>query len=175
MLGVPRSRAGKFIAGIFLGVGTAFGALAGELPDPEGPVVLTVSGNISATNGDGVALFDLEMLRELETRSFTTETIWTDGPQTFEGASLDDFLLKIGVEEGQLTATAVNDYEIDIPVSDAVSDGPIIAYAVNGKAMTLRDKGPLWIVYPYDAKPEYRSEVIYARSIWQLDRIAVDR
>jgi hypothetical protein len=39
--------------------------------------------------------------------------------------------------------------------------------------MTVRDKGPLWIVYPYDAKPEYRQELIYSRSIWQLDHIEV--
>ncbi|RYH00603.1 oxidoreductase, partial [Salipiger sp. IMCC34102] len=39
--------------------------------------------------------------------------------------------------------------------------------------MQVRDKGPLWIVYPYDDTPEYRSEVIYSRSIWQLDRIEV--
>ena len=41
--------------------------------------------------------------------------------------------------------------------------------------MTLRDKGPLWLVYPYDADTAYQSEVIYARSVWQLDRIEVLR
>ncbi|MDP5360810.1 MAG: oxidoreductase, partial [Paracoccaceae bacterium] len=34
-------------------------------------------------------------------------------------------------------------------------------------------KGPLWVVYPYDMSADYRSEVIYYRSIWQLDRIEV--
>jgi hypothetical protein len=29
----------------------------------------------------------------------------------------------------------------------------------------------LWIVYPYDRSPDYQSETIYARSIWQLRRI----
>jgi hypothetical protein len=32
----------------------------------------------------------------------------------------------------------------------------------------VRDKGPLWVVYPYDSKPDYQSELIYVRSIWQL-------
>ena len=70
-----------------------------------------------------------------------------------------------------LRATAINNYAIEIPVSDAVNEGPIIAYLMDGKKMSVRDKGPLWIVYPYDANPDYRSEVVYSRSIWQLDRI----
>jgi hypothetical protein len=48
-----------------------------------------------------------------------------------------------------------------------------VAYLRNGAEMSMRDKGPLWIVYPYDAKPDYQSELIYSRSIWQLDRIEV--
>jgi hypothetical protein len=33
--------------------------------------------------------------------------------------------------------------------------------------------GPFWLVYNYDANPEFRTELIYARSIWQLARITV--
>ena len=72
-----------------------------------------------------------------------------------------------------LRATAINDYTVEIPVSDAVEGGPIIAYSVDGKPMSVRDKGPLWVIYPYDSGAQYRSEVIYSRSIWQLDRIEV--
>jgi hypothetical protein len=46
---------------------------------------------------------------------------------------------------------------------------------MNGAEMSIRDKGPLWIVYPYDASDDFRSEVVYSRSIWQLDRIEVIR
>jgi hypothetical protein len=68
---------------------------------------------------------------------------------------------------------AVNDYLVEVPVTDAVDGGPIIAYAVDGAQMSLRDKGPLWLIYPYDSDAKYRTEEIYARSIWQLDRINV--
>ena len=70
-----------------------------------------------------------------------------------------------------MKATAINDYAVEIPVSDAVVGGPIVAYFLNGEPMSVRDKGPLWIVYPFDADPHYQTEVIYSRSIWQLDRI----
>ena len=39
--------------------------------------------------------------------------------------------------------------------------------------MTVRDKGPFWIIYPFDSNPDYQSEVIYSRSIWQLNRLEV--
>ncbi|CAN0586856.1 unnamed protein product, partial [Ectocarpus sp. 12 AP-2014] len=60
---------------------------------------------------------------------------------------------------------------VEVPVEDAVEDGPIIAYLSNGKPMSVREKGPLWIVYPYDSDPKFQTEVIYSRSIWQLDRL----
>ena len=52
-------------------------ALAADLPAPTGPVILTVSGAISNTNAGDTAEMDLEMLRALESRAFTTTTIWT--------------------------------------------------------------------------------------------------
>jgi hypothetical protein len=54
-----------------------------------------------------------------------------------------------------LRAKAINDYAIDIPLSDAVQGGPIVAYRLDGDTMSVRDKGPLWIVYPYDANADY--------------------
>ena len=57
--------------------------------------------------------------------------------------------------------------------SDAVEEGPIVAYEMDGKLMSRRDKGPLWLIYPYSSNAEYRTEVIYSRSIWQLDRMAI--
>ncbi|QPH55275.1 molybdopterin-dependent oxidoreductase [Pontivivens ytuae] len=144
------------------------------LQTPTGEVLLTVTGAIEKTNTDGAALFDLQMLEGMPSTEFETETIWTMGGQVFMGVELGDLLSALGVEEGTLTATAINDYSVEIPVSDAVEGGPIVAYSLNGAPMSVRDKGPLWVVYPYDSDEDYQSEVIYSRSIWQLDRIVVE-
>ena len=104
-----------------------------------------------------------------------TSTIWTEGVNTFEGVPLKSLVDLAGAESGQLLASAINDYTIEIPVSDAVEGGPIVAFLFNGDRMSVRDKGPLWIIYPYDHSADYRSEVTYSRSIWQLDRIEVVR
>jgi hypothetical protein len=112
-------------------------------------------------------------LENLQKREFSTKTLWTEGEVHFVGVSLSTLLSEFEVVGGAIKAQAANDYAIEIPVSDATKQGPMIAYLLNGKEMSRRDKGPLWIVYPYDANVKYQSEVYYARSIWQLDRIAI--
>ncbi|MEO9652988.1 MAG: molybdopterin-dependent oxidoreductase [Roseobacter sp.] len=147
---------------------------AQDLELPKSDVILTVSGEIDFTNKDDLAVFDLEMLQGFPSTIVETSTIWTTGQQRFQGISLFDLLTRLGVKNGTLKATAINDYFVEIPVSDAILGGPIIAYHLNGEEMSIRDKGPLWIVYPYDDKADYRSETIYSRSIWQLDRIKAE-
>jgi len=44
---------------------------------------------------------------------------------------------------------------------------------MNGNPITVRQKGPLWLIYPYDTNPEYKSEVTYSQSVWQLKSIDV--
>lgn len=39
--------------------------------------------------------------------------------------------------------------------------------------MPVRDKGPLFIVYPYDSNPEIKSQTYYTRSVWQVARLEV--
>ncbi|MGY9046416.1 hypothetical protein P775_25810 [Puniceibacterium antarcticum] len=156
---------------VVMTVFTAIAATAQALPAPAGPVILTVSGDIDVTNVDDTAQFDLAMLNAMDSTTFSTSTIWTKGTRSFKGVPLNVLVESLGIEGETLRATAVNDYAIDIPISDAVQNGPILAYEMDGRTMTLRDKGPLWLVYPYDLNANYRTEVIYSRSIWQLDRI----
>jgi hypothetical protein len=143
------------------------------LPTPEGNVILTISGPIGKTNAEEGAQFDLAMLKALPAREFTTTTIWTEGEHVFTGVALSDLMAYVDAPEATLKATAVNDYAVDLPASDLTPEGAMLAYMLDGKEMSLRDKGPLWVVYDYDGNADYRSEVIYSRSIWQLDRIVV--
>lgn len=151
----------------------AGGAPADDLPAPQGEVILTVGGAIASANAGGRAEFDLDLLRRLPATTITTSTIWTEGRPAFTGVPLQALLAAVGAEGTVIRAIALNDYAIEIPASDAVPGGPLIAYARDGAPMSVRDKGPLWIVYPYDDDPAYRTEVIYARSIWQLRTIEI--
>ncbi|MEP2920619.1 molybdopterin-dependent oxidoreductase [Sulfitobacter sp.] len=128
---------------------------------------------LTATHNGQTRTFDRAELEALGTASIETTTIWTEGVQTFEGVPLAVLMQELGAQDGKILATAINDYTIEIPLSDATENGPILALKMNGEQMSVRDKGPVWVVYPYDADADYRTEVIYSRSIWQLDRIEV--
>ncbi|MDG1470866.1 MAG: molybdopterin-dependent oxidoreductase [Ascidiaceihabitans sp.] len=153
-------------------------AFADTLPAPKGEVLLTISGDLShetAGAAKGTVTLDLEILQSLETQVFTTSTIWIEGNIEFTGVSLRDVLDYAGATGTTIEAIASNDYKVDIP-TDTLTGGsnenaPIVAYFMDGAEMSARGKGPLWIVYPYDDDVQYRTEVVYSRSIWQLDRI----
>jgi hypothetical protein len=164
-----------FLQVISISILAAFPAFAEDTGVPKGEVILTISGNVAKSNFEGGVQLDFEMLEAMTPATFETSTIWTEGLQVFEGVSLAALVQELGITGTMLRATAINDYAIEVPLTDAVEGGPIIAYRINEKILSVRDKGPLWIVYPYDSDADYRSEVVYARSIWQLDRIeAVD-
>jgi hypothetical protein len=159
--------------GLVMAMGLAVPAMSQDIGVPTGDAILTVSGDIATKNVDDTLVLDRDMLTALPATTFETSTIWTDGVHSFIGVSLADLAAELGVEDGKFLATAINDYTVEIPVTDAVEGGPIIAYLMDGQEMSVRDKGPLWVIYPYDSDADYRSEVIYSRSIWQLDRLEI--
>lgn len=148
--------------------GSTTAAVADQGVEQEVLLTLTLSGSEA-----DVQRLTLADLKAMGVESFETETIWTTGVQQFTGVPLARLVEEFTLTDGILQARAVNDYMVEVPVSDAVEGGPMIAFERNGELMSLRSKGPLWLVYPYDHDPAYRNEVIYSRSIWQLDRLTV--
>lgn len=144
-----------------------------ELAAPVGEVVLTVDGAITETNADGKATFDMAMLQAMPPAEFSTTTTWTEGTKAFKGVPLKTLLDSIGAKGTKVIATALNNYSVEIPM-DAIKDGvPIMAYTIDGAEFSRRDKGPLWIVFPYDSSAEYQTESVYGWSIWQLAALTV--
>ncbi|MBO6897198.1 MAG: oxidoreductase [Shimia sp.] len=142
-------------------------ATAEKLPMPTGEVILTVSGAIGKTNTQAGAEFDLDLLKALEWEEVNTFTSFTDGMQTFEGPRLSSLLDFVSASGTTIGASAINDYFVDIPVTHAENQGVILAVLHNGKAMTVRDKGPIWVIYP-QSEDEAKLKRFDNEMIWQL-------
>jgi hypothetical protein len=151
----------------------AWSATAESLPLPSERPILTISGKIGITNKDQTAQFDRPMLESLGITLVETSTPWYQGPVKFEGVSLDKLMKRVNAEGEQVTAIALNDYSSDLPIDDFAKYGPILALKRNGEYMTVRDKGPLFIIYPFDKIPALKSQTYYGRSVWQVDRLIV--
>ncbi len=143
------------------------------LEAPQGRVILTIKGAVSTPNQGDTAVFSMEMLARLPQTTFVTRTPWHKKPTEFTGPLVRDVLAAAGARGATVTATALNDYRNDIPVDDVRTYDVIVARLVNGKPVPVRELGPLFIMYPYDLKPELRSEQRYSRAVWQLSTITV--
>lgn len=140
---------------------------------PRGRVVLTVKGTAGEAGRGGPANFTLDELEALGTTELETETPFTPGPVRFTGVPLRRLLEAVGAEGETIRATALNDYAVDIPREDATRHGVLLATRVDGKPMAVRDKGPVWVVYPWRGNPELSNPLYVARSIWQLRSIEI--
>lgn len=146
---------------------------AGELALPQGRVLLTVSGEISNHNGEGgTARFDRAMLESLDWQEVETYTSFTEGPQVFAGPSLRSLLEAVGATGSILRASAINDYSVEFEAALAAEHDVFLAMVQNGKVMRVRDKGPIWVVFPL-SEEEVAFKPFDNEMIWQLDRIEV--
>ena len=159
--------------GLFAAVVAGRHADAATLPAPTGKVILTVRGKISICNAGNSAQFDLAMLDALPQGRFDGETPWTKGRNVFTGPTGAAVLDAVGATGTRLRVNALNDYDADIPAADFRRYAVILATRHDGSIMSIRDKGPIWVMYPMDKDPALRAETIYTRSVWQVASIDV--
>lgn len=133
------------------------------------PAILSVR-----RHGEPSVEFDRAALARLPQRAILTSTPWTEGTITFEGPLLRDVLRQAGSRGTTITAIAINEYKVNLPFSDAEAFDVIVALKRDGQYMPVRDKGPLWIVYPLDQVAELRTPGTHAKMIWQLKAMLVE-
>ncbi len=146
---------------------------ARALDPPTEAVVLTVQGRVRTQNLGANAAFDMAMLAALPQHRFATRTPWYAKAREFGGPLLRDVLAAAGAHGATLRLKALNDYQVDMPWDDAQRHDVMLARLLDGRPMSVRDKGPLMVIYPFDTRPELRSAVYYSRSAWQLHTIEV--
>ncbi|MCZ8268953.1 MAG: oxidoreductase [Beijerinckiaceae bacterium] len=135
-----------------------------------GPAVLTISGPGGGASHD-LTMADLEKLPKAEIR---TTTPWHNGVQHFEGVSLQVLMESLKLSGANAQVTALNRYRTTIPMKDFSAFKPILAYRRNGAPMEVREKGPLFIIYPYDSNTALKHDTYFSRSAWQVRSITVE-
>jgi hypothetical protein len=143
------------------------------LPQPRGPVVLVITGDIARSNGPDRASFDIDMLKQIGMTSLVTATPWTEGTSKFEGVLARDVLRYVGARGDHITAISMNDYLVEIPTKDFTDHDVIFAFKRDGKFLGLRDMGPVLIVYPFDRDASLWTESVFTRCVLQLGAVYV--
>ncbi len=143
------------------------------LEPPVGKVILQVAGDIEHTNRGTIAEFDRSMLERIGTRIVRTHTPWTRGVVEFEGVLVRDLLRAVGASSANFEAASLNGYAVTVEDFDFGAYPAMLAMRMNGDILADRDKGPLWVVFPWDQHPELDRQKTANYSIWQLARITV--
>lgn len=141
---------------------------------PANPVILTVSGELDCCP-DGTAYFDLERLDALAQTTVKTITPWTEAEESFQGVRLDQLLTALGAKGTHLEAVALNDYSTRFDTQALLQYPVILATRKEGQLMRVRDKGPIWIIYPLSDYPALRKEEHHQAMVWQLKALTVSR
>ena len=155
---------------VALAMSLLFGSVGGASPATGGAdaVLLTVEGPSL-----GVHTFSRAQLEALPQHELQTATMYTDARPVFRGPFLTDVLAAAGQNgEADLAMTAEDTYRVTIPSADVRHYGLILAMAMDGVRLTLRHRGPIWLMYPVDTLAK-ADRAIDKKLIWQLVRIEV--
>ena len=133
------------------------------------PLIMRLSHGALVAPGRGPLL--LGLFGDLVGLRGGTPAPFIVGEVTFEGPLLSGIMELVGGSGEYAAVTALDDYSVEVPVSDFAEHGPILALKTNGEYMPEDDKGPLFIIYDYDGKPGLNTEDYHSRSVWSVRRI----
>lgn len=110
-----------------------------------------------------------DKLLSLPLTEITTAHPWSEGESIYEGVTLLAVVESMNLSvSSSVTFVALNNYKITIPKSDFYDYQPVIAIKQNGAFMSIRDKGPYWLIYPLSDRPDINNASFHTKMIWQL-------
>lgn len=139
----------------------------------KGEILLSVKGLLDDRYKGGERHFDLNQLKAFESDSFVVKTRWSESKHEYHGPKLSAILAAVGAKGNSLRLFALNDYSVDVDLDFIEKYQPILAWREDGKAMTLRNKGPLWLMLPLHKYDELNEFKYTAAMIWQLRSIEI--
>lgn len=146
--------------------------LGKPIPAPTGPVVLVIKNAGNPNRGKDLAL-DLDQLEGMGVVSLKIDDeVATKKKSVFTGPLLRTVLAYAEVTGDTIHALALNDYKVDIPVSDTINYPTMLATRQDGEHMTVANFGPSRVIYPQKGY-DLDSPTIAYRLIWQLSEISV--
>jgi hypothetical protein len=165
--------AGALTAAAPARAGSPLGRAHAERGGSADPVVLTLRVLLKGQPEREITMSMAE-LAALPQHSYSTRTPWYARARKFTGPLLRELLRHHGIEgAATLRAIALNNYKAELPVEDVMRHDVVLARLLDDKPMAIRDKGPLFIIYPFDANERLQSERYYNRCAWQLRTLEV--
>jgi len=131
----------------------------------RGPIILTVSGNVTNPSRgpvgesdkffaynevafDAAAQFDYAALQGIGMTTIKADFPMGGEVHEFQGPLLADVLAAAGATGSTVTVKALDGYQVDLDFAEAVANGAVIALKRDGMPFALGDYGPTHLVFP---------------------------
>ncbi|MEM7427255.1 MAG: hypothetical protein AAF441_14260 [Pseudomonadota bacterium] len=169
----------------------AFGAPGLRAGQSESPVILTIAGDIGASNRSGLDAFrdgflnyhektfkaafqftraELAALPQVEIVAHGASEAWTK-PVALKGPLLTDVLARAGAGGKSVTLVALDGYAAELDPAAQSAQKWILAHSMDGKPLSLGGRGPLWLAR--DTGSGKASEEELAKWVWSVFYIEV--
>jgi hypothetical protein len=144
------------------------------IPAPTGDVVLTVDGKIGTKNAGDTIQMDMATIESVGQFDYKMQDPFEKRPTIFHGPLMSDLLdlWNIDKDATTLTMVALNDYKVDVPISDLRKYPVLFAVQQDAKYMPIATRGPAMLVYPYD-NFQFDRQKYDDYWIWQIKSITV--
>lgn len=127
---------------------------------------------LEVTNGTQTMVLDRTELEALPQTVIRTISPYFEGEVEFSGPTLEQVIQRFGPsEETAITMVALNDYQVSGGLEELLSMDAVIATRRNGDTMSVRQRGPFWVILPLSDRPDLNQEDYHRFMVWQLDRI----
>lgn len=139
-------------------------------------VVLTVYGDIKINGHSYNQLdFTLSELQALTQTDITTAHPWSAERRRYRGVDMNTLFDSLFSEQKVLSLQleALNDFSIAVNWDQISSYTPILAWQENKRIMSRRNKGPLWLMLPFDQVSKVQQADFLHFMVWQLRGIHV--
>lgn len=112
-------------------------------------------------------------LLSLPQQTFKTHHTWSKEADEFSGPLLQDVLNQVCPKASKLKLKAINDYQVDLDFDKIKQYEPVLALSMNGERLTIRNKGPIWIMIPFDKYTSVPERSLDEALVWQLSHIKI--
>jgi hypothetical protein len=178
---------GAFLAGFILS-GNPHPVMGQEL---SGPVILTITGDVKRpTRGaydpktdmffgyneiefGAAATFDFEALARLDIVKLRTDFPKDGSQHEFEGPTLASVLEAAGATGKIAVLKALDGYQIEVPVSELLRNGAVLALKRDGRPLGIGDFGPAHLVFPRAERVDLK-DMSDDQWIWSIYHIRIE-
>lgn len=152
-------------------------------------VIYSLSGVVHSGAGSVLELIEsdddtaIELTRSsldgLTQQFIETTSPYFEGQVSFSGPTFED-VLEHGFDQKldantPLILVALNDYTVTTTFDVLMESNAIIATRKEGMRLSIRERGPYWVILPFSENPELDNEQYHRLSVWQLHQIRVGK